>query len=135
MLDVVDESNQICLQIMYFFMHWCPFHQQFSLRLGFVPSNRLSSMRLLPRKPHAIYGNKATIGSKVPGCTNGFELSRAKFSTSDGFGRKSTTASNSNCTPLFLRAEPQSIGVNARRIQLRRMAAWKSDKNVQSHKY
>lgn len=70
---------------------------------------------------------------KVPEGTNGSDSSRAKFSTSDGFGRKSTTASNSSCTPLFLRAEPKSIGVNARRLQLRRMAAWKSDKNAQSH--
>ena len=33
--------------------------------------------------------------------------------TSSGDGRKSTTASSSGCTPLFLNAEPQMTGTNA----------------------
>ena len=32
---------------------------------------------------------------------------------SSGDGRKSTTASSSGCTPLFLNAEPQMTGTNA----------------------
>ena len=34
----------------------------------------------------------------------------SKASRSDGAGRKSTTASSSGCTPLFLKAEPHIIG-------------------------
>src|SRR6266511_5032202 len=33
--------------------------------------------------------------------------------TSSGDGRKSTTASSSGCTPLYLKAEPHSTGKNA----------------------
>ena len=33
--------------------------------------------------------------------------------TSSGDGRKSTTASSSGCTPLFLNADPQMTGTNA----------------------
>ena len=48
--------------------------------------------------------------------------------TSTGLGRKSTTASRSGCTPLFLKAEPQRIGKNVTlvvplRISLRSVSA------------
>ena len=36
---------------------------------------------------------------------------------SRGDGKKSLTASNSLCTPLFLNAEPQSVGMNVLSIQ------------------
>ena len=38
-----------------------------------------------------------------------------------GDGRKSTTASRSGCTPLFLKAEPQSTGTNMLSIVPRRI--------------
>ena len=40
--------------------------------------------------------------------------------TSTGDGRKSTTASSSGCTPLFLKAEPQMTGTNAPSLLLLR---------------
>ena len=48
--------------------------------------------------------------------------------TSVGAGRKSTTASSSGCTPLFLNAEPHSTGTSLRwtvplRMQRRSVAA------------
>ena len=39
--------------------------------------------------------------------------------TSSGDGRKSTTASSSGCTPLFLNADPQMTGTNAASLLLR----------------
>ena len=50
-------------------------------------------------------------------------LSMATFSTCEGSGRKSMTASSSGWTPLFLRAEPIRTGVKLRLMVARRIAA------------
>ena len=43
--------------------------------------------------------------------------------TSSGLGRKSSTASSSGCTPLFLKDEPQSTGVSLMSSVALRIAA------------
>ena len=51
-----------------------------------------------------------------------FGLMPLMAGTSFGAGRYSTTPSSSGCTPLFLKAEPQKIGVKTLSIVPRRMS-------------
>ena len=61
-------------------------------------------------------GSRTTISS-VPGTRP------SVGGTSSGDGRKSTTASSSGCTPLFLNAEPQITGTSLpATVPLRRQA-------------
>ena len=61
-------------------------------------------------------GSRTTISS-VPG------IRPSVGGTSSGDGRKSTTASSSGCTPLFLNAEPQITGTSLpATVPLRRQA-------------
>ena len=57
--------------------------------------------------------------------------SRARFSTSAGFGRYRLTESSKGWTPLFFKADPTKMGLNFRLITQRRIASLE-EKRIQS---